>query len=320
MSDVEPTARWLTWTVRLIAVAALVVAAWACATQWGGVRHGHPAYPAVLAVTAVGAALTLWRTRRPPVRREGWRRYTGIALVVLAVPWVAAVAWLRPLSATEPAVSAVQSGAGVAVEESAVRITMTPAGVVDGTGVFFQPGAKVDARAYAAILRPLAEAGHLVVIAKQPLGIAFLATGAFDGARDDHPEIEAWVVGGHSLGGVVAAMEADDADEDATAPAVGLVLYGSYPADDISRSLTARALSVSGSRDGLSTPAKIDASRADLPADTTYVVIEGGTHAYFGDYGTQSGDGTATISHDRARQEIADATVDFVEALGEPAS
>ena len=46
--------------------------------------------------------------------------------------------------------------------------------------MFFQPGARVDPRAYAAILRPLAESGHVVVIVKQPLGIAFLATGALD--------------------------------------------------------------------------------------------------------------------------------------------
>jgi pimeloyl-ACP methyl ester carboxylesterase len=56
-------------------------------------------------------------------------------------------------------------------------------------------------RAYAAVLRPLADAGYTVVIPKQPLGIAFLATGAFESTRDAHPDIDSWVVGGHSLGG-----------------------------------------------------------------------------------------------------------------------
>ena len=51
------------------------------------------------------------------------------------------------------------SDAAVTVTESATQIVMTPTGEVSSTGVFFQPGAKVDARAYAAVLRPLAEAG-----------------------------------------------------------------------------------------------------------------------------------------------------------------
>jgi hypothetical protein len=166
------------------------------------------------------------------------------------------------------------------------------------------------------VLRPLAEAGHTVVIPKQPLGIAFLAVGAFDEARPHFPAVTGWVVGGHSLGGTVAAMEADAADHDAAEPAIGLLLYASYPANDISSSLTASVLSLSGSRDGLATPDKITASRADLPADAGFVQIEGATHAQFGSYGPQPGDGTPTISDADARTRISDASVRFVDGLG----
>jgi dienelactone hydrolase len=124
------------------------------------------------------------------------------------------------------------------------------------------------------------------------------------------------VVGGHSLGGVVAATEADGADSDATSPAVGLLLYASYPAGDISGSLTSAVLSISGSRDGLSTPERVDASRTDLPDGSQFTVIDGAVHAYFGDYGPQPGDGTPTISHDDAREQISSATVAFVQGLG----
>ena len=72
-----------------------------------------------------------------------------------------------------------------------------------------------------------------MVIAKQPLGIAFLALPAFGAARSGHPEVTRWVVGGHSLGGTVAVIQADDSDADPTAPAVGLLLYASYPAGDV---------------------------------------------------------------------------------------
>nr|WP_246256043.1 alpha/beta hydrolase [Isoptericola halotolerans] len=208
-----------------------------------------------------------------------------------------------------------RSDDAVTVTETATRVVLAPAGEASGTAVFFQPGARVDPRAYAAVLRPLAEAGHPVVVAKQPLGIGFLALGAFDAARGAHPEVEQWVVGGHSLGGTVAAIQADDADDAATAPAVGLLLYASYPADDVSRSLTATVASVSGTRDRLATPADIEASRADLPPGTDFTVVEGASHAQFGDYGPQPGDGVATISDDDARAQITAASLRFLAGL-----
>ncbi|MEF2977583.1 alpha/beta hydrolase [Subtercola sp. YIM 133946] len=201
------------------------------------------------------------------------------------------------------------------MSETPTQIVLTPTGTVSDTGVFFQPGAKVDARAYAAVLRPLAEAGHVVVIPKQPFGIAFLSTGAFSAARDHVAGVTQWVVAGHSLGGTVAAMDAQQYANAPSEPVVGLLLYASYPATDMS-GLDAAVLSVSGSNDGLATPAKIDASKASLPPDTTYLVIDGGVHAFFGDYGPQAGDGQPSISHDDARSQISTASVAFVDGLG----
>ncbi len=95
---------------------------------------------------------------------------------------------------------------------------------------------------------------------------------------------------------------------------VGLFLYASYPAGDVSGSLGAEVLSLSGSRDGLATPDDIAASVATLPAEATFVTLEGAIHSHFGDYGPQPGDGTPTISHDEARTEISSATVRFVKS------
>jgi hypothetical protein len=298
------------WVVLLACAAAVAVVGWVLLTAPDAVVHAHPVYPALLAATVVGALAVGWRTaRRTPARRSALRWAVGVLLLGFAVIWVGAMAWLRPFAAVEPALTAMRSDAAVAVSESATTIVLRPTGDPDGTGVLFQPGARVDARAYAAVLRPLAEAGHPVVIAKQPLGIAFLALG------DAHPEVTRWVVGGHSLGGTVAAIEADDTDDAPTAPAAGLLLFASYPASDISSSLTAAVESVSGSRDGLATPANIEASRANLPADAGFTVIEGAAHAQFGDYGPQPGDGTPTISDDEARTEISQAAVGFVDGL-----
>ncbi|SKC59022.1 alpha/beta hydrolase [Krasilnikoviella flava] len=309
------TPTWLRAATLVVAAAALVVVAWACATAWGAVVHCHPAYAVLLVLTLAGAVVAGVRTLRRRPARPGWRRVLRVVLLVLGAAWVVLLAWLRPFGAVEPALAAMRSDDAVTVTEGAARYVLAPADGGDGTAVFFQPGARVDARAYAAVLRPLAEAGHTVVVAKQPLGIAFLAMGAFDDARDAMPGTERWVVGGHSLGGTVAAMEADAADGDAAAPAAGLLLFASYPASDMSGTLTAAVASVSASEDGLATPAKIDASRADLPADTSFTVVEGGVHAFFGDYGPQPGDGTPTISHDDAREQISAAAVAFVDGL-----
>jgi hypothetical protein len=59
-----------------------------------------------------------------------------------------------------------------------------------------------------------------------------------------------------------------------------------------------------------------DASRALLPADTTWVVIEGGNHAQFGDYGFQPGDNAAVISAVDQQALIVEATIAFLSTLG----
>ncbi|MEA9984358.1 alpha/beta hydrolase [Subtercola sp. RTI3] len=299
------------WAVRSAVTLGALVSVWAAVSTGSMLVHGHPAYTVILAVTfgvCVVVAVRSWR-RRVVVRRR--LRPLRVVAFGLGVIVIAAVAWLVPSSADEPALAAMRSDAAVTVTEDATEIVLTPTGTVRATGVFFQPGATVDARAYAAVLRPLAEAGHLVVIPKQPLGIAFLSAAAFGGARSAHASVTQWVVGGHSLGGTVAAIDAGSFAGASTWKVVGLLLYASYPATDMS-GLGARVLSVSGSNDGLATPAKIDASKPSLPADTQYVVIAGGVHAFFGDYGPQAGDGVAGVSHDDARTQIEQASVTFV--------
>ncbi|MCV2393632.1 alpha/beta hydrolase [Actinotalea sp. M2MS4P-6] len=316
-------ARGLVWAGRIVALAALGVVGWVLLTAWGAVWHAHPTYPALLVLTALGAllVLVLWVRQNLDVteigvssvddepRRHPTLRAVGRAAAVLAAAaWVVAAAWLRPFGAQQAALEAMESDPAVTVSESATQIILTPADGGDGPALFFQPGARVDARAYVATLRPIAEAGTPVVIAKQPFGIAFFALGAYDGARTA-VEAPGWVVGGHSLGGTVAAMTAESGDD-----IVGLVLWASYPAGDES-TLDVPVLSVSGSQDGLATPADIDASRANLPADTEFVVVDGASHASFADYGPQPGDGTPTLDGADARTRIATATEEFLAGL-----
>jgi len=189
----------------------------------------------------------------------------------------------------------------IVITDDSAGIVLAPAEGAGDVGLVFIPGGKVDPWAYAAKLSDLvAEDGITVVITKPWLNLAFFdlrPLGAFTGLA---PDVHTWMVGGHSLGGVRSCMLASDAD--------ALVLFGSYCATDLSAS-GLPVLSIGGSEDGLSTPEKIADASHLLPADAELDQIEGASHASFGDYGPQAGDGTPTISD-------ADMTAQLTELVG----
>ena len=290
----------------VIAGLALVAATgWGIISAGGAIVNGHPSYWVLyLAAAALGVTAVALGVVRRSVRTRWLAAVAGtIALVLGAgVVW-----WLTPFAATDRALAALESGDAVVITSSTSHISMRPSDPQADVGVIFQPGARVDARAYAQILRPIAEAGNHVVIVKQPLGIAFLATGFAPDWAADHPDIRRWVVAGHSLGGVVAA------DNAAAANAIDdLVLWASFPASDVSNE-GFEAVSVFGTEDGLTTTDRIDESIGDLPAGTEYVAVDGAVHSHFGDYGTQPGDGEPETSREAAQAQIVRATLDFLD-------
>ena len=125
-----------------------------------------------------------------------------------------------------------------------------------------------------------------------------------------YPDIQNWFVGGHSLGGVAASSYAANHSE-----IRGVVFWASYPADDSLKVNNIPAVSIFGTRDGLATSDKLDASRALLLPDTKFVPIEGANHAQFGSYGPQAGDNEATISPEEQWNQAVAATVEFFESV-----
>lgn len=303
---------WLRW---VLAGACLGVAGYLAATRWSTILAGHPAYlimvvGVALAGLILGAAAA--RARGSVLRRGGrWRairRATGAGSLVIVL---AATLWLAPFPA-EPRALAVVQGAlpGVTVTAGPTSLTLTPSTLRAPTGLIFQPGARVDPRAYAGVLAQVAAAGYLVVIVKAPLDFALLDIGAPSALIGAHPEITAWALGGHSLGGVAASAYA----KSAPATVRGLVLWASYPADSL-RATTLQVTSVIAGSDGLASPSEIRDRAGDLPADTDFVVIDGGVHAYFGDYGPQPGDGRPSTPREVAQQQIVAATIGLLARL-----
>ncbi|MDQ2756518.1 MAG: alpha/beta hydrolase, partial [Actinomycetota bacterium] len=239
---------------------------------------------------------------------------TGRVLAgLLAALVVGSTLYLVPFPGTQAAIAALAGTPDVTVSSSPATITLSPRNSPFTTGLVFQPGARVDPRAYVPLLTRIAAAGYLVVAVKQPLDIGFTAINAPDAVVAAHPEVLHWAVGGHSLGGVAASSYAGGHHARVT----GLLLWASYPIGSLADS-GLRVASVSGTRDGLATPADIDASRPDLPADTTYTAVVGGVHAFFGDYGPQPGDGTPTTDRATAQSAIVAASTALLASLAHP--
>lgn len=233
-----------------------------------------------------------------------WTAWVVAVVVLLAVVFLV---WANiVMQGTRSAALQVWRDDRVSVRDAGDSVVMTPTGTADGKGIVFIPGAKVDAYAYMATFRQVVASGTTVVITKPTLNLAFFDLRPLATFERHAPEVRTWAVGGHSLGGVRACQIAKDAD--------GLLLLGSYCANDISRSYI-DVLSISGSRDGLSTPAKVDAARGLLPTTATMTEVQGSNHADFGAYGAQPGDGTATISRADARRQITEAIETWVTAL-----
>ncbi|MET0304521.1 MAG: alpha/beta hydrolase [Microbacteriaceae bacterium] len=242
-----------------------------------------------------------------PSSRSVRRTAGGLAVIGVA----AALAWAAsPFLAENAPLADARALPGVALTETADAVVLTPDDPT-GSGLVFVAGARVEAAAYAHKLSGLAEQGITVVIARPILNFAIAEFRPLEHFTALGAGVDSWFVGGHSLGGVRACQYAADA-AGSPGPAVeGLILAGSYCAVDLAEDDLA-VLSLGGGRDGLSTPEKIADSAHLLPEDTRFAQLDGASHAQFGDYGVQPGDGTPTASDAEVRDWISDEVVQFI--------
>ena len=233
-------------------------------------------------------------------------------VVVTAIATVGFVLWAEnAYPSSDIALQALRSDEQVTVAQSKAFITFQPANFEPSTACVFYPGGRVDYRSYAAPLHQITAQGYLVIVLPVRLNLAFFDVNAADRAISAFPHIQHWAVGGHSLGGVASALYASRHDE-----MDGLILWASYPADDALKNSTIKVISIYGTLDmgGMDV---FENSRALLPINTQYIMIEGGYHAQFGDDGFQPGDNEATIMRADQQQQTVDATILFLESLSQ---
>lgn len=234
----------------------------------------------------------------------------GLLVVVLLIS-IGFVVWAEtPLGPAPEALAALQSDSSVIVTAGEFT-TFEPVNMKATTGFIFYPGGRVDYRSYAVPLREIAAQGYLVVLVPVRLNLAFFDVNAADSVFSQYPEIRHWVVGGHSLGGVASALFAKQHESQLE----GIVFWASYPADDSLKNSNLKMLSIYGTKD-MAGMGKFDETKPLLVADAKYVIINGGNHGQFGDYGSQPGDNAAEISRTEQQAQIVKATVDFLKELG----
>lgn len=182
------------------------------------------------------------------------------------------------------------------------------------TGFIIYPGGRVKAEAYSVAAREIAEDGYTVVIARMPFNLAvFGQSRAYDIIKK-HGDIKNWGIGGHSLGGVMAASYCYKHPDKIK----GLALWASYPTGGTNlQEKDIRVLSAYATNDGFVKKETIEKSKALLPLNTSYLEIKGGNHSQFGYYGFQKGDMEAAISRESQLNEFVGGTLQMLRDIDE---
>ena len=193
-------------------------------------------------------------------------------------------------------------------------VTSSQTGLLfDGPGeedlLIFYPGAKVQETAYAPLMRQIAEEGMDVFLVRMPARLAIFGANKADEALQETADYANVYIGGHSLGGAMAANYAAEHTESLD----GVILLAAYSTEPLPDSLP--VLSVYGTEDGVLNRNNYEKNLANLP-NLQEVVIEGGNHAQFGSYGEQRGDGEASIDPGMQWNETAEAILEFA-GIGE---
>jgi hypothetical protein len=241
-------------------------------------------------------------------------RVVRAALGAVAVLLVVAVAgflwWAQPQPLLPEATAALASTPSATFTDDDGNLTYTPVGVPPTTGLILYPGGKVPSAAYAPQARAIAERGYLVVVVSVPFNLAVFGIDSAGPVITAHPEIAHWAVGGHSLGGSMAAQFIDSHP----GAVEGLVLWASYSAADLAGDGLA-VLSAYGTLDtgvpSYTSPANV----AKLGPDLTFDVVDGGNHEQMGWYTGQPNDPPATIPRADQQTQVVDATLALLAAL-----
>lgn len=220
-------------------------------------------------------------------------KWWKVAILLLLLVAIGAGIYLKPYNPDSVATQAMESSKedGITVDNQKHWISFKPLQAVE-PAVIFYPGGLVDEKAYAPFARALANAGHTTYIVKMPLNLAILGGNRASEIVQDEP-YQQYVIGGHSLGGVMASRYTVS-HPDKIAGVFFLASYADEAGSLANTNLT--TLSIVGSNDQVLNYPRYEESKVNLPKNSIFYTIEGGNHGQFGNYGMQKGDGNPSIT------------------------
>lgn len=232
--------------------------------------------------------------------KKGWKKKGAFAGILILVFAVVCLWYINDYYKSDVIMQQYfQDDSIVEMEENDYGLYMDGPG--DESALIFYPGAKVEYTAYVPLLYQLAEKGVDVFLIKMPCNLAFLGQNKAEDVMRKY-EYEKWYLGGHSLGGAMAAFYAAKHPDDLN----GIIFLAAYSTKDLHEE-DFSVVSLYGSEDGVLNMDKIEESRAYMPINYTEICIEGGNHAQFGNYGVQKGDGVASISREEQQNQTVEA-------------
>lgn len=226
-----------------------------------------------------------------------WQKRLLIAVLALLLLCVGGfILYVSDYYHAEASALAVLDEDGVSINEDVIRLD--PISESD-TAIIFYPDAKVEAVSYLPLLDQLRMEGYTCFLVSMPFNMAIFDSNAAADVIADHPDVEHWYIAGHSMGGGMASSFASK-HPDAVDGLIllGAYIYGDYPDTD--------ALTIYGSFN--------ESVGEHIDYTENIVVIPGGNHAQFGNYGPQKGDPPATISAKQQQAESVDAITNFIES------
>lgn len=171
--------------------------------------------------------------------------------------------------------------------------------------LIFYPGGLVEPEAYLYNLSQISKELQLdIFLVKFPLNLGVLDIDIANRVREANPSVTKWYIAGHSLGGSMACRNVlNNLDKYEV-----LFLMSAYCDQSITE-FKGKVVSIVGSNDGVINKEVLESSTSNLPVNNIEIKIEGMTHAQFGSYGEQRGDGVSEISDD----EVVERLVEIIE-------
>lgn len=242
------------------------------------------------------------KVQKPRVRRRIWTIVVVIGLVAAGygVGVSQATVVRPPLVLGQDAITdAASATVTVTLEDVGGQVIHVAATGPRKVAFVFYPGGLVRPQSYEWLGRALSAYGVETWIPVMPFDLAVTGIDRADAILGQVGDVPV-VIGGHSLGGAMAAdyasKHADNLD--------GLVLCAAYPAGNVTVAASWPVLSLRAERDGVAAAADVQGGLDRLPAGSKLVTIDGAVHAFFGRYGPQQGDGTPTVSRSDAEKAI----------------